>query len=194
MRSLRSLVAVLAALVLLPAAAAQGGLPAPALSVDFAELPQEPVEPGNSTTLSFVFTRRCPNPTFLYDMQTLEVALMARDSNWTIAGPTQGVFPQQVCAQQMDQSITLAYDFHLAAGSALHDAHVDPFVLKARALQASPTTPGTPEQMVPFTVATAAAPPPPVVEEEPERESPGAGPLLLMAALGLAALALRRRR
>lgn len=182
--------AALLVLALAPAAVAQ--VASPLLVIDRMVVETTPVSPGNSTAVTAVFSRVCPNAAAVLDPQTLDTAVVALDRNWTVAGPMQGLFAQQVCATQGRQSIELTYTMSLAPGSALPEPHVDPFVLKARAAQASPTTPAIAEQTAPFTLATAASPPAPL--ESPSREQPGLGTLGAFLALGLVAVALARRR
>lgn len=183
--------ALLLAVLLVPASAAQ--LPPPTLLIEAAATPTEPLQAGNSTSVTFSFTRLCPNSAVVLGAQTLDTQVIIEDgANWTLSGPTQGMFTQQACATQMRQTIDLTYTLHLSAGAAQPEAHVDSFTVRARAAPGDQATPATREAMYGFTLATAAAPVP--VIQAPVRESPGLGLAGALLAVALLAVALARRR
>lgn len=191
MRLLVLAMSLLALAVLVPAAQAQMSSPLVQARI---QVDSEPIAAPNSTVLRLTLLRMCPNAATVYDPQVAEVEIHTNDrANWTVTGPLQGMFPQQVCAQQMEQPIEILYQIGAAAGAAGDDVKAHPFVIKARLGYASPTTPAGPESLYPFTLTTQARPAPPPVVEEPERESPGLGLIGAVAALAAVALAARRR-
>lgn len=177
----------LLALFLAPCGAAQ--LMNTVLTIDAVAVQSSPLDPGDSTSVAVTFTRTCPNAASVYTEQAAQVRVVGR-GNWTVDGPEQVVFPQQVCAEAMTSSILVTYLVTAPRDAARGEAF--PFMAQGQLVPANQATPASNEARFPFTIATSEPLPVAPAADEAVRESPPAGAGLL--ALGLAAAVLLARR
>ena len=182
------LLGALLAFVLAPAASAQ--LNFPMLTIDAVAVGSPRLDPGNGTAVAVTLTRTCPNAATVFTEQVAHVVVLGR-ANWTVEGPAQVVFPQQVCAQEMSAQVVVSYVVTAPRDAARGE--VFPFVAKGRLEAANQATPSSNEASFPFTIGTTDAPPLDSMAEEVVRESPPAAAGLLALALVAAVLLARRR-
>jgi hypothetical protein len=97
---------LLALLLTVGPAAAQGPVPP---MFEIAVTPgMLSVAPGNATEFQVEVIRSCPSGAAVLADQSADMQLNG-PADVSLAGPQQVVFQQQVCAQQMQQAVSLAY-------------------------------------------------------------------------------------
>ena len=185
-----ALVMTLALLALLPAAQAQ--LVQGVLIVDDLRFPSDPVDPGASFQVQAEVVRVCPNQGAVLAEQ--EVDLFAVPNGPPGNGTPQAVltFPSHACLTDSRQEATIPVPLVLPEDVERNATIPYTLTLHPHDLGLGETG-AEGESRVPFAVTSTAAPAEPVVEPEPVQEMPGVGPVVLLAGVALAGLAMRRR-
>lgn len=175
------------ALLLLLALPAAAQMPSPIYAVEILDRPAGSIVPGSVATFNLTATRTCSNSVEMLDPAAVQVKV-ASDANLTVTGPGQVQFPSQFCAREPQMTVAFEVSVHVAADAAAH-AHVVSVHLWPQSQGALPRH--SQEATTDFAVPVA-APEPKVVPESVAKEAPGAAPIFLLAALGVAALVARR--
>lgn len=181
---------VVAALLIAAVPSATAQMSGPIYLLDVTAVPEGSITPGGLGEYTFAAARVCSINADVLPATVAHVQYIS-EGNFSVAGPGQVEFPQQVCMQQSRVDVTITVTVAIPADapdqvSKIH-AHLSPGMDGAVPRYSQ----GASAETFITVKSTAAS-----VEKSPlgeAKDAPGPTPLILPGLLGLAALAMRRR-